>query len=57
MTEPRKYYGEPDMRLPEGKTCSDCRLFKGCKGFFGCKPDAIECDFSPSRFREAEKGV
>lgn len=44
---------EPDMKLPDGRTCSDCAHFPRCVGLFGCKPESTSCDWSPSRFVEA----
>ena len=44
--------GEDDMRLPKGKTCSDCRFYQSCVDFFGCEPTNEGCDWSPSSFVE-----
>lgn len=45
---------EPDydaeMRLPEGRTCADCRHIARCKGFGFSWPERTSCDFWPSRF-------
>jgi hypothetical protein len=38
------------MWLPEGRTCRDCIRFAGCVRFFGCKAEAVTCDWSPSAF-------
>lgn len=37
--------------LPAGKTCHDCQHFDKCAWLFGCKPEATNCDFEPSRFQ------
>lgn len=51
-TKARTLGVEPDMLLPEGKTCSDCRTFRRCVSLFGCRPGAVTCDWSPSAFVE-----
>ena len=39
------------MRLPEGKTCSDCVHVRRCVDALGCtKPERTSCDFYPNRF-------
>lgn len=44
---------EPDMVLPEGKTCKDCIRFLSCAGFLGQHiQDNQHCDWSPSYFRD-----
>lgn len=44
---------EQIMRLPEGKTCSDCRHFRWCDKFLGGNVATnTECDWAPSRFVE-----
>lgn len=47
---------EPDydaeMRLPAGKTCGDCVLYRRCKAFFGCPATNTSCDWHPCRFKE-----
>lgn len=42
-----------DMKLPEGKTCCDCRYWKRCSSLID-DLDGTEthCDFAPSRFKE-----
>jgi hypothetical protein len=50
LEELRKRYGTPDMALPDGKACRDCRHFTKCARLFQCEPTNIECDWSPSRF-------
>ena len=45
-----KTFAEPDMMLPDGKTCSDCEFFKHCEHLFRCPPESRSCDWSPSRF-------
>ncbi|OBY90727.1 hypothetical protein A6723_021105 [Pseudomonas sp. AU11447] len=46
--------GADDMSLPEGKTCGDCVHCRRCTIMFGHIPADESCDWSPSRFREAE---
>jgi hypothetical protein len=41
---------EPDMLLPEGMTCADCRHYHFCEQFFSCPATNTNCDWSPSRF-------
>jgi hypothetical protein len=41
-----------EMKLQEGKSCSLCYAFSWCERLFGCKPDAVECDYFPVRFKE-----
>jgi len=41
---------EVSMNLPDGKACADCAHFNFCKGFFGCPPENVTCDWAPSRF-------
>lgn len=43
-------YAHPSMLLPEGKACRDCIRFAGCVRFFGCRAEAVTCDWSPSHF-------
>ncbi len=43
------------IRLPEGKTCADCRNVNRCASLFGVSASNSECDFHPSRFSEREK--
>lgn len=38
--------------LPAGKTCGDCQHMERCQWLFQQKPDATECDWTPSRFLE-----
>lgn len=42
---------EPDMQLPEGMTCLDCRNFQRCAALVGVKGHEVTCDWSPSRFQ------
>jgi hypothetical protein len=44
------------MKLPEGKTCSDCAHWSTCDFLFACIENDTECDFSPSRFTPEGKG-
>ena len=48
------YFGEKEMLLPSGKTCSDCQHFEQkCKWLIGPSIAANSfCDWSPSRFRD-----
>lgn len=46
-------YGDKDMDLPEGKTCSDCVHFRRCNLMFGHIAADEVCDWSPSRYRAA----
>lgn len=41
---------EPDMELPVGKTCGNCRNHSYCVQLFGCKATSTTCDWAPSRF-------
>jgi hypothetical protein len=41
---------DAEMKLPEGKTCGDCKHIKRCKAFGYAQPDRRDCDFYPSRF-------
>ena len=41
---------DPEMKLPDGKKCSDCAHFRRCARLFGAKPDNTGCDFHPIRF-------
>lgn len=45
---------EPDydaeMRLPDGKTCDDCKHAKRCFAFGYSQSGRTNCDFWPSRF-------
>lgn len=49
---------EPDydseMRLPQGKSCSDCRSFRRCEAMFGHTATDTSCDWYPSRFAARE---
>lgn len=44
---------DDDMKLPEGKTCGDCRHIKRCTALFGVKATNTFCDFAPSCFSDA----
>lgn len=39
------------MKLPPGKTCSDCVHFARCARLVGAKETWTSCDWSPSRFQ------
>lgn len=54
MTETRDY--DAEMRLPEGKTCADCRHFRRCSAMFGAHDKRIQCDFHPRRYVPAQVG-
>lgn len=59
MSEQRKPYARSAvdadrMNLPEGKTCGDCVHARRCTMMFGHIPADESCDWSPSRFRQAE---
>lgn len=45
---------DPEMKLPEKKTCSDCIHFKRCSAMFGAKAENEYCDFHPIRYRAKE---
>jgi len=38
------------MKLPEGKTCSDCMHCYRCTSMFGAEETNTTCDFYPVRF-------
>lgn len=48
MTSPQT--DTDSMKLPDGKTCKDCRHIKRCVTFGFTKPDNTFCDFFPIRF-------
>lgn len=48
---------DPEMQLPEGKTCADCAFEKQCCSMFGAKPENTWCDFHPVRFVASNKSV
>ena len=41
---------DADMKLPAGRTCSDCAFFQKCKAFIGIAGTETICDWAPSRF-------
>lgn len=43
-----------NMNLPAGFTCGDCVHCRRCTMMFGHIPADEVCDWSPSRFRQAE---
>lgn len=43
---------EDPLKLPDGKTCSDCAHFKRCEWLIQCKPESTSCDWLPIRFLE-----
>jgi hypothetical protein len=55
----RRPYGRTgdDMDLPEGKTCGDCAHCRSCTAMFGHIPADESCDWSPSRYREADRST
>ena len=48
---------DPEMQLPEGKTCADCAFEKQCCRMYGAKPENTWCDFHPVRFVASNKTV
>lgn len=46
---------EPEMDLPEGKTCGDCKHFYRCFKIYGHIAEDESCDWAPSRFSQKEK--
>lgn len=41
---------QPEMNLPAGYTCAECKHHPRCVALFGCAPTNTHCDWSPSRF-------
>jgi len=39
------------MRLPQGKTCQDCRHVERCVAFGFTHRERRSCDFYPNRFQ------
>ena len=53
--EPGRDYAA-EMKLPEGKTCADCRHFeRTCRWLISYKGHETSCDWHPSKFSEKEK--
>ena len=48
--QPYKRGNEPEMDLPEGKTCNDCHHFERCNGMFGHIVEDEVCDWAPCKF-------
>jgi hypothetical protein len=46
-----EYAREESMRLPDGKTCSECRHFRLCAQLIDADGTETECDCAPSRFK------
>jgi hypothetical protein len=47
-----------DMKLPVGKTCSDCRKWSQCKRIIGSLTGKETiCDWAPSRFEENNESL
>jgi hypothetical protein len=46
----RAAHPDPDMHLPEGKTCADCFHFQLCNAVYGHIPEDEVCDWAPSKF-------
>jgi hypothetical protein len=45
---------EPEMLLPEGKTCGDCQHWPKCRALISSLDSANQsCDFAPSRFLDS----
>ncbi len=40
------------MRLPAGRTCSDCLFFRRCKALGYTHDDRTQCDFWPRRYHQ-----
>lgn len=40
-----------DMKLPAGKTCSDCTHAARCEAFGFSQAHETSCDFWPNRFK------
>lgn len=45
------------MKLPDGRTCGDCIHVRRCVLFGFTKSENTNCDFSPSRYQQAEERV
>lgn len=41
------------MKLPDGKTCRDCRSFARCQWLLAREGDEADCDFYPVRFTDS----
>ena len=49
---------DPDkMRLPVNVTCGDCTHIRRCTLMFGHTATDTYCDWSPSRFKAADKAT
>lgn len=48
---------DPEMQLPEGKTCADCAFEKQCCAMYGAKPENTWCDFHPVKFVASNKSI
>lgn len=46
---------DPDMQLPPGKTCFDCRHYTRCTWLISTAPSRTSCDWAPSRFYESNE--
>jgi hypothetical protein len=46
----RASHSEPEMHLPAGKTCADCRHFERCSAIHGHIAADEVCDWWPVRF-------
>lgn len=47
-----------NMKLPEGKTCSDCRNWPSCRAFVGSLTGKeTSCDWAPNRFVESNESL
>lgn len=55
MPSERDY--DAEMKLPDGKTCRDCRSYSSCLALFSCPPTNTSCDWHPSKFRERPDSV
>lgn len=50
--EIEKDCAKDEMKLPEGKTCGDCKHLDKCERLFGVNYLNTVCDFYPPRFIE-----
>ena len=50
VIEPPERDYDAEMRLPDGKSCADCRHVSRCVGLGCTNAENTACDFYPSRF-------
>lgn len=48
---------DPEMRLPEGKSCNDCGHLSHCERMYGVNPENTGCDFHPVRFINSNRSI